>query len=365
MAIGRSFPEALQKALRSLEDPGAPFSWTQPPGDAAELLARCAVPHDGRLATVHQALRAGATVAEVAGRRASTRGSSTRSPASRRSPASWHRARRPDRDLLAAAKAAGFSDAQVGQLTGQTEAEVRQLRHDLGVRPVYHTVDTCAAEFAARTPYLYSTYDETDRGPVRGKSQGDHPGQRPEPDRPGHRVRLRLRARLVRALGGRLRDRDGQLQPRDRLHRLRHLGAAVLRAADPGGRARGGRGRAGHRPGRRGHRAARRPDAARPGPRPGRRGRPGGGHLAGGHPPGRGPRRVRPGAGAGRAASPPAAGRPPRWRRPLRWPPRSATRSWSGPPTCSAAAAWRSSTTTPRWPPTCAGRPRPARSTRC
>jgi carbamoyl-phosphate synthase large subunit len=66
MAIGRSFPEALQKALRSLEQPSAPFSWRAEPGDRAELLARCAVPHDGRLATVHQALRAGASLADVA-----------------------------------------------------------------------------------------------------------------------------------------------------------------------------------------------------------------------------------------------------------------------------------------------------------
>src|ERR1700685_1462080 len=67
MAIGRSFPEALQKALRSLEQPGAPLSWSEPPGDAAELLRRCASAHDGRMATVHQAIRAGATVAELAG----------------------------------------------------------------------------------------------------------------------------------------------------------------------------------------------------------------------------------------------------------------------------------------------------------
>ena len=65
MAIGGTFAEAMQKALRSLEQRGAPFSWAQPPGDKAALLARCAVPHDGRLGTVHQALRAGATVAEV------------------------------------------------------------------------------------------------------------------------------------------------------------------------------------------------------------------------------------------------------------------------------------------------------------
>src|SRR5205807_1701532 len=58
---------------------------------------------------------------------------------------------------LRAAKAAGFSDAQLGQLMGMDEALVRGLRQALGVRPVYHTVDTCAAEFEARTPYLYSS----------------------------------------------------------------------------------------------------------------------------------------------------------------------------------------------------------------
>src|SRR6202162_3311049 len=66
MAIGRSFPEALQKALRSLENPAAPFSWRWPPGDKADLMARCAVPHAGRLAAVHQAMRAGATVTGLA-----------------------------------------------------------------------------------------------------------------------------------------------------------------------------------------------------------------------------------------------------------------------------------------------------------
>jgi carbamoyl-phosphate synthase large subunit len=165
MAIGRSFPEALQKALRSLEDPGAPFSWAQPPGDSAELLARCAVPHDGRLHTAHEAIRAGASVAEVA--RATSidpwfidqiAGIEELARRLASSPPSG-------RELLAVAKAAGFSDAQVGQLTGQAEAGVRQLRHRLGLRPVYHAVDTCAAEFAARTPYLYSTYDQTTEVP--------------------------------------------------------------------------------------------------------------------------------------------------------------------------------------------------------
>src|SRR5262249_13597526 len=53
-----------------------------------------------------------------------------------------------------------FSDAQIAGLRGLPEEVVREVRHALGVRPVYQTVDTCAAEFAARTPYLYSTYDE-------------------------------------------------------------------------------------------------------------------------------------------------------------------------------------------------------------
>jgi carbamoyl-phosphate synthase large subunit len=167
MAIGRSFPEALQKALRSLEQPGAPLRWDCEPGDRAALVARCAVPHDGRVSTLHQALRAGASVAELA--RASgidpwfieqikiiemqarllLRAGSTVSGAG-----------------FFAAKSLGFSDIQLGQLSGLSEAEVRRRRHELGVRPVYHTVDTCAAEFAATTPYLYSSYDEGSEVPA-------------------------------------------------------------------------------------------------------------------------------------------------------------------------------------------------------
>src|ERR1700722_6981535 len=183
MAIGRSFAEALQKALRSLEDRAAPFSWAQPPGDRGELLARCAVPHDGRMSTVHQALRAGATVddvagvsgidpwfvdqiqgiEEIAGRLAGT--AQVPAPAV---PAPARPGPELDTAALWAAKRAGFSDAQVGQLKGLPEDQVRLLRHAFGIRPVYHTVDTCAAEFAARTPYLYSTYDEQTEVPPGG-----------------------------------------------------------------------------------------------------------------------------------------------------------------------------------------------------
>src|ERR1700760_2688451 len=67
MAIGRSFPEALQKALRSMESSHGPFCFKSPPGDAQGLLRDCRTPHDGRLATVHQALRAGASQHDLVG----------------------------------------------------------------------------------------------------------------------------------------------------------------------------------------------------------------------------------------------------------------------------------------------------------
>src|SRR5439155_2947405 len=73
-------------------------------------------------------------------------------------------------ETLRAAKRAGFSDAQIAEIAGTGEEEVRRHRHELGIRPVFHTVDTCAAEFEARTPYLYSTYDEQSEVPA-----GDRP----------------------------------------------------------------------------------------------------------------------------------------------------------------------------------------------
>ncbi|MGH3864959.1 MAG: carbamoyl-phosphate synthase large subunit [Pseudonocardiaceae bacterium] len=167
MALGRSFPEALGKALRSLETPAAGF-WTRPdPPDAtvASELAALEVPHDGRLYTAERALRLGATVAQVA-------------RASGIDP--WFidqiaglvelyrellAGRSLDEPLLRRAKRAGISDRQLAAVRGLAEPEIAALRHRLGVRPVYKTVDTCAAEFAARTPYHYSAYEsayETD-----------------------------------------------------------------------------------------------------------------------------------------------------------------------------------------------------------
>src|ERR1700728_1700469 len=166
IAIGRSFPEALQKALRSLESDHGPFRYTEnEQEDAASLLRAAGTPHDGRLGTIHRALRAGASMAdlvEVTGidpwfidqiqKIIELAERTVAAPVL-------------DADTLRTAKGAGFSDAQLAELRGTTETVVREIRWALGVRPVYHAVDTCAAEFAARTPYLYSTYDDESEVP--------------------------------------------------------------------------------------------------------------------------------------------------------------------------------------------------------
>ena len=171
MAIGRSFGEALQKALRSLESAGAPLSWRDPPGDPAGLLARCAVPHEGRLSAVHQALRAGVPAAELAGATGIDPWFIDQIAAIEEQAAALAAGGALTPGALREAKRAGFSDAQLAQLTGTSEAQLRRLRHQHGIRPVFHMVDTCAAEFAARTPYLYSTYDQGSEVP---------PGDRPK-----------------------------------------------------------------------------------------------------------------------------------------------------------------------------------------
>ncbi|MFC9976047.1 carbamoyl-phosphate synthase large subunit [Spirillospora sp. NPDC127200] len=172
MAIGRNFPEALQKALRSLEAKGSSFTWAGEPGDAAGLLEAASRPHDGRLRKVQQALRAGAAIEQVyeatgidpwfidqiIGINEIAEEIRTAEDAL-------------TRDKILRAKRHGFSDAQIGELRNLSEDVVRELRHALGVRPVYLTVDTCAAEFAARTPYLYSAYDEETEVP---------PGRKPK-----------------------------------------------------------------------------------------------------------------------------------------------------------------------------------------
>ncbi|WP_018214985.1 carbamoyl-phosphate synthase large subunit [Salinispora vitiensis] len=164
MSLGRNFTEALNKAMRSMETKAAGF-WTVPdPADATreDTLAALRVPHDGRLYTVERALRLGASIAEVAA------ASGGMDPWFLDQIAGLVELRAEivdapvlDADLLRRAKRAGLSDRQLAALRPELAAEdgVRTLRHRLGVRPVYKTVDTCAAEFEATTPYHYSTYD--------------------------------------------------------------------------------------------------------------------------------------------------------------------------------------------------------------
>jgi carbamoyl-phosphate synthase large subunit len=166
MAIGRNFTEALGKALRSMETKAAGF-WTAHRDDVSrddidELLALAAVPTDGRLYVVERALRAGASVEQV-------------TQATGIDP--WfvdqialivevgddlHAAPTLTEALLRKAKRHGLSDRQIAAVRPELAGEdgVRALRHRLGIRPVYKTVDTCAAEFAATTPYHYSSYDD-------------------------------------------------------------------------------------------------------------------------------------------------------------------------------------------------------------
>ncbi len=155
MGMGRSFAEALQKALRSLEQPSAVFSFAGGTGDADELLERARIPHDGRLRTVQQALRAGADPARVTEVTGIDRWFVEQIAGINEIAATISR----DSAGILRAKRAGFSDAQLAEVLGTKEDVVRTFRHRAGIRPVYKTVDTCAAEFASATPYHYSSYD--------------------------------------------------------------------------------------------------------------------------------------------------------------------------------------------------------------
>ncbi|MBM2623729.1 carbamoyl-phosphate synthase large subunit [Actinoplanes sp. LDG1-06] len=164
MSLGRNFAEALNKAMRSLETSAAGFWTASDKSDSVEdALAALRVPHDGRLYTVERALRLGATVEQVheaSGRIDPWFLDEIKALVDLR--AEIIDAPVLDGELLRRAKRSGVSDKQLAALRPELAGEdgVRTLRHRLGIRPVYKTVDTCAAEFEADTPYHYSTYDE-------------------------------------------------------------------------------------------------------------------------------------------------------------------------------------------------------------
>jgi carbamoyl-phosphate synthase large subunit len=162
MAIGRTFAEALGKAYRALERDFDLGPEPSPGGAACDCLRSVATPTEGRLLLVERALAHGHLVDEVASasgidlwfvdqvalvseRAATVRGRNLASLTV---------------EEMLAAKRGGLSDRRIGRLTGASERDVRSARRRLGVLPVFKTVDTCAGEFAARTPYHYSTYEE-------------------------------------------------------------------------------------------------------------------------------------------------------------------------------------------------------------
>ncbi len=156
MSLGRNFSEALNKAMRSMETKLAGF-WTAP-YPAGEL----GVPHDGRLYTVEAALRSGRSIEDVSRESGMDPWFVDQIQGLVDLRAEIADARVLDEALLRKAKRAGLSDRQLAALRPEFAGEdgVRSLRHRLDVRPVYKTVDTCAAEFGAATPYHYSSYDE-------------------------------------------------------------------------------------------------------------------------------------------------------------------------------------------------------------
>lgn len=160
MAIGRNFSEALGKGLRSLEDPAAGFSWPDKRPGKHELLQAVQRPHERRLQEVMWAIAAGATPAELTAATGIDPWFIDQLVLVDETAAAVRSAPELTSAVLALAKRHGLSDAQIGQLRHLDERVVRGVRHALGVRPVYKSVDTCAGEYAASTNYHYSSYDD-------------------------------------------------------------------------------------------------------------------------------------------------------------------------------------------------------------
>jgi len=162
MAIGRSFAEALQKGLRSMETGYNGLDPVEPPGDGGHDAFRAALssPRPDRLLMAAQALRAGLSVEDIHDackfdpwflRQLERIVHAEREVAAAGLPA--------DATAMRRLKAMGFSDIRLAELTGRTPDEAFAARTRLGVQPVYKRIDTCAAEFASATPYMYSTYE--------------------------------------------------------------------------------------------------------------------------------------------------------------------------------------------------------------
>jgi carbamoyl-phosphate synthase large subunit len=175
MAIDRSFEAALQKALRSLEVKGQGLLWEAPAwvevNDPIEFTDRylSGAPTDDRLWRLFAALRRGASPELLHERTGIDTWFLRKIARIVRFAEEELQGRTPTPALLRSAKRLGFADADIATLTGMLAADVRRLRAQWGIRPVYKMVDTCAAEFEAVTPYFYSTYEqENEAAPLAG-----------------------------------------------------------------------------------------------------------------------------------------------------------------------------------------------------
>ncbi len=184
MAIGRTFKEALQKAMRSLEQNHHGFgaegvteqvSPEERQGAVAELRKQLLTPSPQRLTQLHRAFQLEIGIADLYDR---TKIDPWFLANLQQLVAFENKLRQQlpslagtqdGKELLWQAKRYGYSDQQLGNLAGETEAQLRAWREKLGVRPVYKLVDTCAGEFAAQTPYYYSTYEEENEARATGR----------------------------------------------------------------------------------------------------------------------------------------------------------------------------------------------------
>ena len=175
MALGRTFQQAWLKAFRSLEEGRA--GWL--PGDREDdgledddletLRSALRVPTPDRPYQLHRALAAGLSPEEISDLTGIDEWFLGELAELVEGGREWAELEEPNADHLRILKRAGFGDAALAELRGIEEAEVREMREEAGLTPVYKTVDTCAGEFPAATPYLYSTYETENESERSGK----------------------------------------------------------------------------------------------------------------------------------------------------------------------------------------------------
>ena len=160
MAFGRNFTEALQKSMRSLEKKGSTFFWSESFESRDQLIETISQPTERRLVGIQRALFAGIPLKEIQSITRFDPWFLAQIDLLNQLARECKEAIELDGELLRRMKRHGFSDLQIAQIRNSSEAEIRKTRYRFDLRPVYKTVDTCAAEFEARTPYHYSSYDD-------------------------------------------------------------------------------------------------------------------------------------------------------------------------------------------------------------